>query len=251
MRLLATFLVSPLNQFILLAVAAALCQYRGWTGWSRGLWLGLAAWFVLWAVSPLPTWLVYRWESRYDALSAWPAGQPDHSLIVVLGGGQTPDARLPVNNQLSERALGRVVEAVRLYLLAPSATLVGTGYGEAGEPPMATSLMETAVALGVRHTDTLQVVRPHDTEAEARACAQRFPRNTPIVLVTDAVHMPRAIYWFRQAGFDPVAAPANHLVKLHPAEPTYTFSPSLHKLNMMHALFHEWAGMIYGRMVNG
>lgn len=247
MRLIAEFLITPLHQFLLLAILAGFSQYRGWLGWSRFWWIMLILWIFLLAFSPLPTWLVHRWERQHPALLNPPALQAP-TTIIVLGGGHTPDAQLPVNDQLSRRALGRVVEGVRLYRQIPGSRLVGTGYTDEGGMPQGELLMQTAVALGVPTTDTLQIVQPHDTEAEARACAQKFSPGTSIILVTDAIHMPRALYWFRRAGLDPHPAPTNHYVRNSPQHVTYHFFPELGKLEMTRALFHEWAGLLYARL---
>lgn len=113
--------------------------------------------------------------------------------------------------------------------------------------PQAELMARTAVLLGVPPADTIMVKSPANTEAEAFDYTARFGQGQPLILVTDALHLPRAMFWFRQAGLGPVPAPANHLVKPGAERRPFPFKPSLRKVEMADKLLHEWAGMAYGR----
>ena len=107
--------------------------------------------------------------------------------------------------------------------------------------------MNTAVALGIAPADTLQSTQPYNTQTEAAAYARRFGTTTPLVLVTSALHTPRALYWFRQQGIDAIPAPTGHYVKPDPEESPYGWKPSATKIEITGALLHEWAGMVYAK----
>ncbi len=199
-------------------------------------------WLFITAISPLPVFACRQWENHYAVLDDMHT-LPSAPIIVILGAGHTNDSALPPNNRLGERTLGRLIEGIRLYQQLPDSKLVGSGKGRPGQPSQADVVMQTALLLGVSPKDTLQNPQPGYTFEEALACANRFPDSTSLILVTDALHMPRAMAWFRRAGLEPIPAPTNHRVKRDPDRPLYNFRPSIGKLSMTAALLHEWAGM--------
>lgn len=68
-------------------------------------------------------------------------------------------------------------------------------------------------------------------------------RNTKLVLVLSALHMPRAMYLFRQAGMNPVSAPANYMIKNSQHRKFLYWMPSETNHNKTSALMHEIAGI--------
>jgi len=112
-------------------------------------------------------------------------------------------------------------------------------------------LMEAAVALGVSPADTLCSAAPYNTETEAFAFTNRFGEAREVILVTSALHMRRALFWFREAGLDPIPAPANHYVKPDPEKSPYNFKPSAGKITLSGKLLHEWVGMGWAQWKRG
>lgn len=246
LRPLAHFLLDPLVHFCLaLLLGGLLWRFRS-RPWGRGLAIYALLWLFLTAVSPLPVYLAYERESRHAVLWALPDSLcAPH--ILVLGGGHSPSPSLPPNGQLSAPALARLTEALRLKQQCPQALLIGSGYSPSSPISQAETLTAAAVALGVPTADTLQLSYPVNTQAEAYAYAARFGPDQALILVTSALHLPRALFWFRRAGLRPIPAPANHLVRPVPARSTYHFRPSTHKLDLSQALLREWAGMIVAK----
>lgn len=205
-------------------------------------------WLFLVSVTPLPEWLTGRWENRYPVLQTVPdslrAKEKVH--ILVLGGSHSSSPGLPVTNQLSPVTLGRLAEGIRLHRQLPGSQLVCSGYAGKNWLTQAEALARAAVLLGVSPADTLMNKTPVNTEAEALAYKARFGSEHPLILVTSAVHMPRAMFWFQRAGLDPIPAPSSHLVKPNPERRSFPFTPSLRRIEMVDYLLHEWAGMLYG-----
>lgn len=213
--------------------------------------LGYAlAWLFLISTTPLPVFLAKQRESRHAVLWQIPDSiQRPH--ILVLGGGHSIAPSLPPNDQLSHQALSRLAEGIRLKQQRPGARLIGSGNSMSNLTPQATVLMNAAVALGIAPADTLQSTAPFNTETEAFAYAQRFGTAEPVILVTSALHIPRALFWFRQAGIRAIPAPTDHYFKPDPEKSPYGWKPSTEKIAMTAALMHEWAGMAYARYKTG
>lgn len=170
----------------------------------------IAALLLGWALgtSPVADALIRSWEAPYRAAHPNPAvAQPQ--WIVVLAGGARWDRRLPPAAWLTSSSLFRLAEGVRLQKAMPAATLVLMGGNQplpgAGHPavyPLA------AHQMGADSGRILYLVGAENTAAEARTVAINLPDASSLYLVTEASHLPRALYLFRRAGLNPIAAPA-------------------------------------------
>jgi len=65
-----------------------------------------------------------------------------------------------------------------------------------------------AESLGVPRSQIMTLDEPKDTEEEAAAVAKAIGQQ-PFLLVSSASHLPRAVIFFRNAGLQPIPAPAN------------------------------------------
>jgi len=137
---------------------------------------------------------------------------------------------------------------VTLYHQYPKAKLIGSGNAKAERTPQAKIVMNTAVVMGVSPTDTLQNTKPFNTESEALAYTNRFGNQSTVILVTSALHMPRALFWFKENDINAIPAPTDHSIKINPDESPYNFKPSTRKIEITAALFHEWVGMLYAKI---
>lgn len=176
----------------------------------------------------------------------------DHHLtthILILGGGHVSDPRLPANDQLSEQALKRLVEGIRIYKMTPNSKLVLSGYSREGiEQTHAEVLAETAIMLGVSPEDTLLVRTPWNTMHEAIDYHQRFGSQHPLILVTNATHMPRALMHFKRVGLSPTPAPTGYLVKRDNLYRWYHFKPGIGSIVHLKKAIHEYVGLFWGKV---
>jgi uncharacterized SAM-binding protein YcdF (DUF218 family) len=245
--MLIRLLLDPLVLFWLAMLSGLLLASRRRTRAARRVFGGASAWLFLITVSPLPVWLAARHEARYPVLWEMP-DTLTAPYILVLGGGHTNAPGLPPGNQLSTTALARLAEGIRLYRDCPGGKLLGSGHSRSGRVSQGEMLMRAALSLGVPPEDTLWLPTPANTEQEACAFAARFGPGRPLVVATDALHQPRAMFWFRQAGLSPIPAPANHRVKPDPQRSPYNWRPSAQKLELSKMLIHEWCGQAWGRL---
>lgn len=252
-RLIANSLLDPLNLFWMVLLAGFFFLLRRKKKTAGYFFTASLIWMFLISSSPLPSWLCAQRESRHTALYPIPDSllKADTVHIAVLGAGHVIAPNLPPNNQLSSSALGRLTEGVRLYRLLPRSKLICSGFSPEGRTSQAEILSQAAVSLGVSPFDTLISPLPLNTEAEAYAYAARFDDRQPLILVTNAIHMPRALFWFRRAGLNPIPAPTNHYVKFDPQGSPYNFKPSPFKIIITDRLMHEWGGMIYAKWKAG
>ncbi|MFU8862216.1 MAG: ElyC/SanA/YdcF family protein [Cyclonatronaceae bacterium] len=167
--------------------------------------------------------------------------------IIVLGGGHSPDSWLPATNRLSSRALLRLAEGIRLYRMLPGSRLVFSGWSSSGGQSVAEVMGMAAVELGTDADRISLLTESSNTCREAQDYFSTFGTGHPLILVTSASHMPRALQLFRQTGLDPLPAPAGHYIKFSPDRRSYRFRPELTNVTKLNAAIKEHTGMVWGQ----
>ncbi len=237
-------MLSPVTMFWI-TIAIALVFYKLKRKKATRVFLMLAFLdMFLFSVSPLPIYLMRNLEQQYPTLQI---KEIDEKLpIMVLGGGHTYDTTLPPIHQLSNGALNRLAEGIRLYTEIKGTTLILSGYSKKGNRPSQAEIMaKTALSLGVQAKDTLMLTKPATTWDEAVEFKKRFGTQKKFILVTSASHIPRAMQTFKKQGLHPIAAPANHQVKKDPETAMYNWWPSTLKIRYTEKALHEYVGMWY------
>jgi uncharacterized SAM-binding protein YcdF (DUF218 family) len=255
-------LVMPLNLvFILFGVGGILLLVK----WYRGALVAVAGAVIILLISLTPylpdlvtaslqdRYDVFRPEENPDWLGVPGETQPDTVTypavhILVLGGGHNPDLWLPPANRLSARALGRLTEGIRLHNQIPGSLLIFSGWSSSGGQSVAEVMGLAAIDLGVDEDRIRLLTRPNDTCREAQEYYLNFGSGTPLILVTSATHMPRAMQLFRQTGLNPYPAPANHQLKFHPDRRRYFHRLDPVNITRLQGGIKEYVGMIWGRM---
>jgi uncharacterized SAM-binding protein YcdF (DUF218 family) len=133
----------------------------------------------------------------------------------------------------------------RLIDKVTKVTLVLSGYGGRLSLTQAEVLAKTAVSLGVDPADIKLLTTTKNTSDEAKTYFREFGKKTKLILVTDAVHMPRAMKLFRKAGLDPVPAPTNHIIKHGTVKSPFTWMPSSSNIYKMEVAMHEYGGLVW------
>lgn len=170
----------------------------------------------------------------------------DVQAIVVLGGGVLPQAPEYGEAQPSANTLARLRYGVHVARESgkPLAFAGGIGWGATGsqttpEGEVARRVARRDWGLELRWVDD----RSRDTEESARLMRELLQRDKVgrIALVTDAWHMPRAEWRFRQAGFDVVPAPMGFATPRD--RPALEWLPSAQGLATSRAVLREWIGL--------
>jgi uncharacterized SAM-binding protein YcdF (DUF218 family) len=167
--------------------------------------------------------------------------------IAVLGSGVRVEKGWPAAGQLSERSLARLAEGIRLHKLLSGCKLILSGGAVYQTVPEAELMAEAARDLGVDEKDILIESASRDTEEQARRIRGIVGRDK-LVLVTSAVHMPRAMALFKKEQMTPVPAPAGVCVKNPPPLSPGDFYPGAETLWKSETAFHEYLGVVWAKM---
>lgn len=234
-------LLMPVPVTLLLLLWALLLLLR-----RKTRWLGIIVVFLATALlfvasyAPLSNQYIAPFEAQ---IPSYQQTQTPIDYIAVLGSWHQSVADQPVTSELSPTAIVRLTEGIRIYRLNPESQLIFTGFKGIDKDPVSypEKLRELALALGVPATDILIFNGPRDTMEEAEVIAKNAPEAS-LVVVTTAVHMPRALDLFHRAGLDPIPAPTEHLSK--PFRGWWNF-PSSKSLEHTEYWAHERLGLLW------
>ncbi len=170
--------------------------------------------------------------------------------IVVLGSGRDLDAPEYSGDSIKPRALSRLRYAAKLSRehnlpVIPS-----------GGNPGAIGRAEAVIAKDILHNEfgvpVLEIERRSQTTWEnARYTAQLMKQLgiERILLVTDAGHMPRALYSFELNGIKPIPAPTNFLsISSQEISPFEAYLPSATAFKESADAIHELVGLLWYRL---
>ncbi len=215
LKKLVSYWLMPLP-FCIVVLVAGLALLR-WGKYPRLGWtLAIGALVLLMLLSNklVSRALIRPLESQYPAMPEFAASQPVPAqlascrYVVVLGGGNGYSPETSAINLLSNSALARVAEAVRILHAIPEATLIVSGPPIGTGAAHATLLGRAAESLGIARTRVQYIEHARDTEEEAHAVSALVKHET-VALVTSAWHLPRSMALFRGAGVRAVAVPAD------------------------------------------
>jgi uncharacterized SAM-binding protein YcdF (DUF218 family) len=213
--------------------------------------VGLGGWFLS-SISPVANALVRPLEKAYPLLLP-KASEPSTTLsdgsiaprwIVVLGGGNMEVPAFASIQQLSSSSVARLTEGIRLQRLLPESRLLLSG-----GTVHSRLLADSAASLGVPRERVTLNADVLDTADEVQALranlgAERF------VLVTSAMHMPRAMALCRKAGMNPIAAPTDYAGDYEPWSSRQLpdlVSSARAELHIERAL-HEYLGLAWSKL---
>lgn len=241
---IAAVLLMPLGfSLILLITGWFLLFFRRRLREAKVLVLAGIIVLVVPSIGPVSNTITEPLESRYAPLE-YNNLPPDISYVVVLGGGLAGDDQDPAHVDLSRASLARLVEGIRIHRFYHGSKLVLSGGKVFAQVSESEVMAEKARSLGVKGEDIILENNSPDTETQARL-VKPFVKDRNFILVTSAIHMPRAMGLFRKEGLEPVAAPTDYLPK-GAADPR-RFLPQIAALGKSAEALAEYLGMAWSK----
>jgi uncharacterized SAM-binding protein YcdF (DUF218 family) len=250
LKKLISAVLYPVPLCLLLLLVGVVMLWIGKTKtWGRRMTTVGLVLLLLFSFEVIPHGAVRTLEDDYPVFA--PSHHPDVAVqwVVVLSGGIRDEPSLPPNDQLTVFALARLVEGIRVLAHYPEARLLVTGKGYFSTLPEAVAMQQTALLLGVDSTRIRLEDQSIDT-AEQAVNVRAIVGGDPFVLVTSAVHMPRAMALFEKQGLTPLPAPAPHLIRPNARTHLGSFFPSSGNLYLLKLAWHEYLGLLWGRLTN-
>lgn len=243
---LLTLLLQPLGTAAL-ALLAALCVWR-WRRLSAALMIFALAWLWLWATPLASNAVAASLERRYPAVGA--AQAPAADAILLLGGGIEP-ASPPLRPDFDVSGGGdRVVYAAQLYHAGKAPVIVATGGRlpwTPGTDSEADAMRALLLRLGVPDAAIVREDRSRTTRENMQYSAPRLAQLNAhrVLLVTSAMHMPRAMRNAGVLGVEVIAAPTDVEVLPERSYGALGWLPDAQKLDRSGVAFKEYLGLMY------
>ena len=241
-RLLSHGFLAVPTVFITICLLGALMALR-WRGAGIAIVLGASLCLFTAATPALSSYLLHRAEAGLPQAAALDKAQ----AIVVLGGDVEPGNGADIPDRLSALSLERVAFAAAAYrrLHLPVAISGGHPAGtRESEAALMKAALETDFEVPVRWVEA----RSRNTWENAADTARllRPAGIRTVVIVTQAWHLPRALWSFERAGFIalPWPAPRDAVRAGRPGD----FLPDATSLIDSYHALHELIGGVYYRL---
>jgi uncharacterized SAM-binding protein YcdF (DUF218 family) len=242
------FLVDLFEPHVLLSVLVCLALFRLWRKRrepSRRLWPLILPLLGLALVSmPVLVYLAVRsLESYYP-----PADEQQAEAIVVFSAGLRPPDGPRRQAEMDEDTIQRCLHAARLYAQERRPILVSGGKVQGDEPgPSCAAVMRDFLEqLGVPKSDLWVEEGSRSTYENAVESARLLKERgiQRVLLVVDAVDMPRALLCLRKQGIDALPAPCHYRATRFQWS-LFSFIPSPGAANGFRRVWHEWVGLVW------
>jgi uncharacterized SAM-binding protein YcdF (DUF218 family) len=208
---LAVILMSPLGTSLMLGSLAIVLGSLRWRRFALGLGAVAVAWLWLWSTPIVSHSLRAAIESQHPPIAAH---QQQTADAIVLLGGAVRVASHPQEQIDFNQAIDRVFHAARLYRAGKSPLIVPSGgITDPGQQiPEAQAMADLLEELGVPKTALLLEATSINTRTNATEVAilLRERQAKRVLLVTSALHMPRARRLFEAQGLEVIPAATDH-----------------------------------------
>lgn len=233
-----SFFIEPYGLILFFLLLGLLALFRRKLGKAKFFFSSAFVLLFFFAYPPFSNFLVKGLEDVYPKFE--PANEKI-TYIHVLGSGNNDDTTQPLSSMIGDTSMKRVVEGVLLQKHYPGSKMIFTGYAGNTKLPNAIINSKIAQMLGVKEEDITTNSKAKDTKDEA-VFAKRTAGEKPIIVVTSAMHMLRAVKLFRDQGLDPIPAPTDFKRQ---NITTYLMVPTVDSFKNSQMAMHEYIGMIW------
>jgi uncharacterized SAM-binding protein YcdF (DUF218 family) len=171
----------------------------------------------------------------------------DLKWVAVLGAGHASNPTLPPNAQIGSSSLARLIEGIRIHRELPGSKLLLSGGAVFDPVPEAETMAAVARMLGVSPGDLVLENQSKDTGQQSQF-VQGIIQNDRCILVTSAIHMPRAMLVFEQKGLRPIPAPTDFGDWMRKEKSPNQFFPRAGELRKVEAALHEYLGLLWAKL---
>lgn len=196
--------------------------------------------------------LIEPLEYRYPAVDPerlrQEAGAPV-TYVVVLSAGHVTDTTVSLTSQITRVSLIRLIEGIRLLHALPGSKLVLSGDSAYDAVSEAAMMAKLAEELGADHKDIIVEPTARNTEEQAQRIKDIVGQDR-FVLVTSAVHMPRAVALLEKLSLHPVAAPTGYYLRQSKDRSFSLVShfPSAESVRVAERALHEYLGVMWSKL---
>lgn len=239
------FLKALINLPTLLSIFAVLGAVLWYKNRKGGKFIFVAALIKLWVFStPLGAYILVQ-PIVYNLKRVSVKEVPIGTNVMVLGGGCHKGGDSP-SEHLSDPSLRRVLEGYRVWKQIPGSTLLFSGTDWKSDCNIAALSIETVKLWGADTSRLKQINPVLNTREEAALYAKRYGNEKALVLVSSAIHMPRACRNFTRLGIKIIPALTDFPLDGYEFD-VFDIFPSPKYLEISASAWIEWIARIAGK----
>ncbi|HEX7046516.1 MAG TPA: YdcF family protein [Gammaproteobacteria bacterium] len=237
-------LLSPSSLHLLvLLIVLAVFAFRAEIGSVLRRWrfvlLAAAAWCWLVTTPVVINWLALQLENKYPRIAAHDV-LPSRPAIIVLSAGAAFERSLPDRLQLNLASYRRTQAAVALWQRTQGTLVFAGTIIPDGAHPVSRRMAMLAMQFGVPPDAIRTETKSLNTYENLRNAMQMIEPERQIIIVTSAMHMPRAMAVANELGLEAIAAPADFRAK---QDMTWrAWLPDSGTRPLLKQVLHEWLG---------
>jgi uncharacterized SAM-binding protein YcdF (DUF218 family) len=185
-------------------------------------------------------------ETRFSPFSA--ADSPTADAIAVLGGSLKTRLSSEQEVALSDSS-NRILNASRLYRYKKAPVVIAAGGAEINEPE-AYAMRDLMVEWGVPATAILietKSLNTYENAVNVKPILKSHNINN-VLLVTSAIHMPRALATFRSVGINAIPSPTDYKTLDRNNGYLTTFLPDIEAFHGTLRALNEYLGILAYRL---
>lgn len=235
------FAPNVLVAFTVLAVLLLLLRRRIIAIFS--LLIGLT-WMGMWSL-PVTTQVAGGWlEQRYAQRA--PEAYPETQAIIVLGGHIQGNRRNWFEPYDRDAVVSRESLAASLYLAGRAPLIILSGGAQVGNISDIAGMARSLMARGIEPSAIIQENQSQSTLENAQLTQKTLDGLgiQSALLVTSALHMPRAMAAFETTSTSVVAAPLPAQIQFTSGNAYDQWVPDMHTLLASRSIIKEYAGLI-------
>lgn len=171
---------------------------------------------------------------------------PSNANILVLGGGCRQSNDDNPAERLSDPSLRRAIEGFRIWKARPDAQLIFSGTDWSRDCNIADIAARMVASWNADTAKILQLNPVRNTREEAVLYLKNYGNDKPLILVSSAIHIPRAVRNFKSKGIKVIPAPVDF--PMH--HDKFRFSdvlPDAGNFQKCSAVWIEWMANLTGK----
>lgn len=228
---------------LLLLIVLAVFAFRATTESALRRWrfvlLAAIAWCWLLTTPVFINWLALQLENDYPPIAARDV-LPSNPVIIVLSAGSAFERSLPDGLQLNLASYRRAQAAVSLWRRTQGTLVFAGTLNPDGAHPVSGRIAMLAMQFGVPADAIRMETKSLNTYENLRNAMEIIAPESRVVIVTSAMHMPRAMAVANALGLEAIAAPADFRAKQDMSWRAWL--PDSGTRPLQKQVLHEWLG---------
>ncbi|MEW6109465.1 MAG: ElyC/SanA/YdcF family protein [Nitrospirota bacterium] len=193
---------------------------------------------------PFSNYLLWGLERKYPPLTNFNDLHDIH-YIVVLTDWDSDNPTVPYTSNIGYRSAFRILETNRIYMNLSRCKIILSG-----GPVSAKLTTKLMVLLGIQKENIIIDDKAENTW-ESAINVKKILSGQPFILVTSAIHLPRAMNSFVRHGLKPIPAPADFSYGYYQdftiplGKPLAYYIPNVNSFLNSHSALYEYLGMFW------